>query len=263
MAESVRVSHPSMGVARVTLARPERHNAFDAEMIERLTRVLAELDADDAVSIVVLDGEGRSFCAGADLGWMREAATRDRAGNIADAQALARLMATLDGLRKTSLALVHGAAYGGGFGLVACCDIAIAAEEARFGLTEARLGLIPAVISPYVIDAIGSRQARRLFQTAETFPAAEAERIGLVHEVVAGERLASRGEEIVALLTAAAPGARAQAKRLVAAVKDHPRDEALLALTAEWIATIREGPEAAEGMAAFFERRPASWRREG
>ncbi|MDR6756415.1 methylglutaconyl-CoA hydratase [Mycoplana sp. BE70] len=262
MTESIRVSLERTGVARVTLARPDKHNAFDAELIEGLTAAMVRLDDDAAISIVVLTAEGASFSAGADLEWMRQSAGKDRAGNLADARALAELMRTLNGLRKTTIALVQGAAYGGGVGLVACCDIAIASDAARFCLSEVKLGLIPAAISPYVIDAIGGRQARRLFQTAEVLPAVEAARIGLVHEVVAAGRLEARGEELLSLLRKAAPGARNEAKRLISKVEDHPRGEALFALTSEWIATVRGGQEAFEGMSAFLERRPASWCRE-
>ena len=176
-------------VARLRLDRPALHNAFDAGLIAALTATLDQVAADDAVRAVVLEGSGASFSAGADLNWMRGMASASEAANRDDALALARLMRTLDELRKPTLARVHGAAFGGGVGLVACCDIAIGVPEAKFGLTESKLGLLPAVISPYVIAAIGPREARRWFATAEIFDAATALRIGLLHEVVAAETL--------------------------------------------------------------------------
>src|SRR5690606_19141727 len=180
------------GVATVTLNRPDRHNAFDDALIAALTQVLRELDADDSVTVVVLAGAGKSFSAGADLNWMRRMADYGREENLADAEALAALMETLNGLDKPTIARVQGAAFGGGVGLVACCDIAIAADTASFCLSEVRLGLIPAVISPYVVTAIGERAARRYFVTAERFDAREAHRLGLVHEVVPAAGLDAR-----------------------------------------------------------------------
>src|SRR5688572_25620280 len=176
-------------VVHLVLDRPALHNAFDAALIARLTGALEEVAADDAVRVVVLEGAGASFSAGADLNWMRGMAAASEAENRADALALARLMRTLDELPKPTIARVHGAAFGGGLGLVACCDIAIGVPEARFGLTEAKLGLLPAVISPYVIGAIGARNARRYFATGELFDATEALRIGLLHQVVAADQL--------------------------------------------------------------------------
>ena len=173
------------GVAHLRMERPDLHNAFDAGLIAELTAALATAGDDAAVRVVVLSGAGASFSAGADLNWMRDMAAAGEAENREDALALARLMRTLDELPKPTIARVHGAAFGGGVGLVACCDIAIGLAGAKFGLTESRLGLLPAVISPYVIAAIGPRQARRWFATAEIFDAAEAHRLGLLHEVAA------------------------------------------------------------------------------
>ena len=202
---SILVTHDPSGVATLTLNRPERHNAFDDALIATITESLERLGADASVRAVVLRSTGKSFSAGADLEWMRRVAQYDEAANRADAAALARLMHTLDRLPKPTLALVQGAAYGGGVGLVACCDIAIASDSAKFALTEVRLGLIPAVISPYVIQAIGPRQARRYFTTAEIIPAARAAEIGLVHEVVPPAELDARGEAVLAALLDGAP----------------------------------------------------------
>jgi methylglutaconyl-CoA hydratase len=190
---------------------------------------------------------------------MKRAAQQDRAGNFADAQALARLMRTLDELSKPTVAVVQGPAYGGGVGLVACCDIAIAADTAKFALPEVKLGLIPAAISPYVVRAVGPRHARRYFLTAEMFDAAEATRIGLLHEAVPLDRLEARTAEIVAALRANAPDARKAAKQLVLDVAYRPINDALADLTAQRIADIRTRAEAREGLSAFFERRRPNW----
>ena len=252
----------SGGTARVILDRPERHNAFDDVLIAGLTEAFLGLDKDPLVDCVVLAATGRSFSAGGDLDWMKRAAEKDRAGNFADAQALARLMRSLDELSKPTMAVVQGAAYGGGVGLIACCDIAIAVETAMFALSEVKLGLIPAAISPYVVRAIGPRQARRYFQTAETFDAPQAVRIGLLHEIVVPGQLGARALEILGALHAAAPEARKAAKRLVFDVAHRPVDNELSDMTAERIAEIRSRDEAREGLSAFFERRKPSWLQE-
>ncbi|MDB5553138.1 MAG: enoyl-CoA hydratase [Rhizobium sp.] len=253
----------SDGIARITFTRPEKHNAFDEVLIGDLTRTLVGLGLDRSINAVVLAAQGKSFSAGGDLDWMKRAAEKSRAGNIADAEALAGLMHTLYTLPKTTLAIVQGPAYGGGVGLVACCDIAIAGENASFALSEVNLGLIPAAISPYVIAAIGPRQARRYFQTAEVFDAAEAQRIGLVHEVVAADGLEERAAEILAAIARTAPVARQDAKQLVSDVAYRDIDDTLTGMTAERIADARARDEAGEGLTAFFERRPALWPRKG
>jgi methylglutaconyl-CoA hydratase len=246
-------------VAVVALCRPDVHNAFNDTLIAELTQALRALDADPAVRIVVLTGQGRSFCAGADLEWMQRMAGYSQADNLADAGALAGMLATLARMDKPTIARVHGAAFGGGVGLVACCDIAIAAEEATFALSEVRLGLIPATIGPYVIEAIGAREARRYFLTAERFDAAEALRIGLVHEVVPADALDGRVEEVVEALLQAGPMAQAGAKALVRAVADRPPDDAVIADTVQRIAAVRASPEGREGVSAFLERRRPAW----
>ena len=246
-------------LARLRLERPELHNAFDAALISALTSALGELAGDPHVRVVVLEGSGRSFSAGADLNWMRGMASADEATNREDALALGRLMRALDELPKPTIARVHGAALGGGVGLVACCDIAIGVPEAKFGLTEARLGLLPAVISPYVIAAIGSRQARRWFATGEVFDAQAAQRMGLLHEVVPAAELDDAVQRQVALLLKAGPVATAQAKTLVRSVQAHVDRDALDGATAALIAALRVSPEGQEGLAAFLDKRPPAW----
>lgn len=246
-------------VATVTLARPEVHNAFDDALIARLAANFAALDADAAVRAVILAAEGKSFCAGADLNWMRRMAGFSHAENVADARALAQMLDALAGLSKPTIARVHGAALGGGVGLVAACDVAIGSDSAQFALAEARLGLIPATISPYVIGAIGERAARRYFLTAERFGAVEAVRIGLLHEAVAADRLDARIAEVVASLLEAGPAAQRESKRLIRAVAHRPIDGELLETTARHIADVRASPEGREGVGAFLERRKPAW----
>jgi len=258
-----RVEIDGRGVARITLDRPEAHNAFDAALIAGLADTLDRMARDGSVRIVVLAAAGPSFSAGADVNWMREQAGYDEARNLADARKLARLMRTLDRLPKPTIARVQGAALGGGVGLVACCDIAVAAQGASFALSEVKLGLIPAVVSPYVIAAIGARAARRLFLTAERFDAEEARRLGLVHEVVDAAVLDARIDEIVALLLANAPEAVAEAKELIFAVAARPFDDALVEETARRIARRRASAEGKEGLAAFLAKRKPSWQKPG
>lgn len=248
------------GIATVMLDRPEIHNAFDDTMIGALNEVLARIAADRSIRMMCLEGRGRSFCAGADLNWMRRSSDYSPAENLADAEDLARLMASLDRLEIPTIALVQGAAFGGGVGLVACCDIAIAAEGARFGFSEVRLGLIPAVISPYVIRAIGARQARRYFQTGEVIDAATALRLGLVHEVVPSGAVAATWARIIDALRQGGPSAMRAAKTLVADVANRPIETGLMSATAQLISAHRASPEGREGLAAFLEKRAPSWR---
>lgn len=247
------------GIATVTMNRPEVHNAFDDALIRALTAELRRLEADPTVRIVVLTGAGKSFSAGADLHWMRRMADYSRQENLEDASCLGELMKTLDRLVKPTVALVQGAAYGGGVGLVACCDIVLATPKASFCLSEVTLGLIPAVISPYVVAAIGARAARRYFLTAERFDAVEACRLGLVHEVVAEEALLRRGAELTQQLLRNGPQAMSAAKALVAVVARGRIDEAMIADTAERIAMIRASAEGKEGLGAFLEKRQPTW----
>jgi methylglutaconyl-CoA hydratase len=247
------------GVATVTLNRADVHNAFNDAVIADMTDALRRLGADDTVRAVVLRAEGKSFSAGADLGWMQRMAGYSHAENLRDAEALAELMRVLNFLPKPTVARVQGAAFGGGVGLVACCDIAIASDAAAFSLSEVRLGLIPAVISPYVVAAIGERAARRYFLTAERFDAAEALLIGLVHQVVAADQLDTAVDGILARLSEGGPAAQRAAKDLIFAVAHRPVDAGLIHDTAERIATIRASSEGREGLAGFLEKRKPAW----
>ncbi len=251
------------GVATLWLDRPELHNAFDDALIAALTAELGRLASDETVRVLVLAGRGKSFSAGADLNWMKRMAGYTEAENRRDADALAGLMRTLDAFPKPTLARVHGAAFGGGVGLVACCDIAVAAETAGFCLSEVKLGLIPAVISPYVVAAIGARAARRYFLTAETFDAATAKRFGLLHEVAPAELFDEALEAILAPLLAAGPRAQTESKALIARVARGPIDDAMVADTAARIARIRVSPEGREGIAAFLAKRRPDWSGQG
>ncbi|MBS0321392.1 MAG: enoyl-CoA hydratase/isomerase family protein [Proteobacteria bacterium] len=246
-------------VTRVTLARPDVHNAFDETLIAEITAAFNALGADPATRVIVLAGEGPSFCAGADLHWMRRMSGYDHADNLADARSLAAMLEAVATVRKPTIARVHGAAFGGGVGLVACCDIAFGVPEATFALSEARLGLIPATIGPYVVRAIGPRAAQRYMLTAERFAAAEALRIGLLHEVVAAPELDARIATVVRSLLAAGPQAQDAAKDLLRAIGNTPISEAVIEDTAQRIASVRAGDEAKEGVAAFLGKRPAAW----
>lgn len=246
-------------VARLRLTRPALHNAFDAGLITGLTSALESVAADSSVRVLVLEGEGASFSAGADLNWMRGMAKMSETENRTDSLALAKLMRTLNELPKPTIARVHGAAYGGGVGLVACCDIAIGVPEAKFGLTEAKLGLLPAVISPYVINAIGARQARRYFATAEIFDAAEALRIGLLHHLVGADGLDEAVNRQIDLLLKAGPVATASAKQLVRDVNAHSDGAKHDTDNAALIARLRVSPEGQEGLSAFLDKRKPTW----
>lgn len=247
------------GVARVTLNRPEVRNAFDDSLIASLTKTFTDLAADKAVRVVVLAGNGPAFCAGADLNWMKRMATYGYDENLADARALAQMLATLDRLPKPTIARVHGPAFAGGTGLVAACDIAVGTPEAKFCLSEAKLGLSPATISPYVMRAMGERMARRYFLSAEVFGAEEAYRIGMLSALVRAEELDAAIDSIVNNLLAGGSQAHARIKELIRAVANRPVDDALVADTATRIAEIRVSPEGKEGIASFLEKRKASW----
>ncbi len=247
------------GIATLWLDRAELHNAFDDVLIAGLTAELGRLAADDGVRVLVLAARGKSFSAGADLNWMKRMAGYSEAENRRDADSLAGLMRALDRFPKPTLARVHGAAYGGGVGLVACCDIAVAAEGAVFCLSEAKLGLIPAVISPYVVAATGARAARRYFLTAEIFDAGTAHRLGLVHEIAMPDALDAAVEAILARLLAAGPAAQRECKTLIARVASGPVDDAMVDDTAARIARIRVSPEGREGIAAFLDKRRPGW----
>jgi methylglutaconyl-CoA hydratase len=247
------------GVARVTLDRPELRNAFDDELILSLTKVFDEIESDDAVRVMILAGNGPAFCAGADLNWMKRMAGYGYDENLADAEALASMLATLDRMPKPTIARVHGPVFAGGTGLVAACDIAVGTPEAKFCLSEAKLGLSPATISPYVIRAMGEQNARRYFLSAEVFDAAEALRIGMLSILTAADKLDEKIHEISNHLLAGGPQAHAKIKALIRAVAGRPIDDALSADTARRIAEIRVSPEGKEGIASFLEKRKASW----
>jgi methylglutaconyl-CoA hydratase len=247
------------GVARLTLNRPDIHNAFDDDLILRLTEALERIEADPAVRAVVLAATGKSFSAGADLNWMRRMAGYSAAENRADADRLAEMLRRLNRLAKPTVALVQGAAFGGGVGLIACCDIVVAARPARFALTEVRLGILPAVISPYVVAAIGERAARRYLLTAERFDAVEAHRLGLVHAVVEADALESTGATLLAELAKAGPQALGETKDLIFRVSRGPVDQAMIDDTAARITRIRASDEGREGLGAFLDKRPPAW----
>lgn len=244
----------------VTLNNPEKHNAFDDVLIKGLTSAFQSLDANDEVRVVILSAIGRSFSAGGDLAWMKRVAAYSEEENLRDAEALGALMSTLHGLSKPTIARVQGAAYGGGVGLVACCDMAIGTQDAVFSLSEAKLGLIPAVISPYVIAAIGERAAHRYFLTAERFDAAEAFRLGLLHELALdAESMDDKINDFVTALLGCGPRAIDEGKQLIAAVANRPLDAEVVADTAQRIARVRASDEAREGLSAFLEKRRARW----
>jgi len=258
--ETVLTAVSGRGVATVTLNRPEVHNAFDDALIAALIATFERLAVDPAVRIVLLTGAGPSFSAGGDLQWMRRMAGYSHAENVADAAELGRLMRLLDTLAKPTVARVHGAVFAGGIGLVACCDIAVADQDSIFSVSETRLGLVPAVISPYLVRAMGPRAARRYFLSAERFTAAEARRLGLVHEVVPAAELDPTIERLVAAVLEGANGAQARSKRLVAEVADRPIEDSVIDITVRAIAEARASDEAREGLAAFFEKRKPRWR---
>ncbi|MBI1395396.1 MAG: enoyl-CoA hydratase/isomerase family protein [Betaproteobacteria bacterium] len=257
--QTVRVAVTPPGVATVTMCRPDVHNAFDDALIAELTRALRSVDELATARVVVLAAEGRSFSAGADLNWMKRMAHYSEGENLRDALHLAELLRTLDRMRKPTIARVQGAAFGGGVGLVAACDMAVCAAGAQFSLSEVRLGLIPAVISPYVVQAIGARAARRYFLTAERFAADEACRLGLVNEVVEPAALDEAVERFVSHLLKGGPHAIAAAKDLVRSVADRPIETALIEDTAQRIASIRASAEGREGIAAFLDKRTPAW----
>jgi len=247
------------GVARITINRPRIHNAFDDELIARLAERLEELERRRGLRALVLASEGSSFSAGADLNWMRRSADYSEAENRADALRLAELMSRLNRLRVPTIARVQGPAFGGGVGLIACCDMAIGADRALFSLSEVRLGLIPAVIAPYVVAAIGQRAARRWILSGERFDSAEALRIGLLHRVVPESALDQAVGQLLEQLLRCGPRAQAAAKRLIRDASARAVDPAMIMDTAERITAIRASAEGREGVSAFLEKRPPSW----
>ncbi|KFN48952.1 enoyl-CoA hydratase-related protein [Arenimonas composti] len=260
MTQAIRLE-TAAGVARLSLARPALHNAFDDALIAELTAALEALDADPTVRAVVLGGDGATFSAGADLHWMRRMAAASEQENRDDSLRLAKLMRTLNFLSKPTIARVNGSAYGGGVGLVACCDLAIGVDTAKFSLSEVKLGLVPAVISPYVIAAIGPRHARRLFTGAEVIDAAEAHRIGLLHEVTAAADLDATVDRALHFWRKGGPVAQREAKQLALRMAGFAPETAAItdAANAALIARLRVSPEGQEGLSAFLAKRPPAW----
>jgi methylglutaconyl-CoA hydratase len=260
----LRIDRDTRGIVTLTLDRPEAKNALSVALVASLTEALESIAGDATVRAVVLTGAGEVFCAGADIGEMRAAGAAPPEQNEADSRRFARMLECIERQPQPTVALVNGAAFGGAVGLIAACDVALATAGARFALSEVRLGLVPAMISPYVIRSIGTREARRWFLTGEAMDARTALRIGLVHEMADAGALGAAADRILDALRAGAPGAQAEIKRLVrhATGRSDAGDEAMLADTARWIARVRAGAEAREGLTAFLERRKPSWTRD-
>ncbi|MGY4225095.1 methylglutaconyl-CoA hydratase [Bradyrhizobium sp. USDA 4503] len=258
MTDCVRVECEA-GVARVILSRPQVNNALNEALVDALASAFKTLAANDTISAVILMGEGKSLCSGADVDWMRRGGALSRDQSIEELMRLGQMIEALDRMPQTTIARVHGPIYGGGVGLVAACDIAIGVPEATFCFSEVRLGITPGMINPFVLRAIGKRNARRYFQSAEVFDAKEASRIGLLHEIVDANELDDRIGRLLKQLRAAAPGARAIAKTLPGVLADRPIDHVLLSEIAVLVADLRALPEAQEGLSAFLEKRKAPW----
>lgn len=259
MSESVLYAVDERGVATITLNRPEKHNAFDDGLIAQLTHLFQQAGNDTAIRAVVLAANGKSFCAGADVAWMQRMANYSYDENLRDANALATMLHTLNTLPKPTIARVQGAAYGGAVGLIACCDMAIGSKMSKFCLSEVKLGLVPATISPYVIEAIGARLARRYFLSAEVFSSRRARRIGLLSESVTEEELDSTIDDIVSHILKNGPVAVAAAKQLISDVAQRPIDRELIAQTSACIAAIRTSDEGQEGLQSFLNKRKPNW----
>ncbi|MGJ3255488.1 MAG: enoyl-CoA hydratase/isomerase family protein [Alcanivorax sp.] len=246
-------------VARITLDNPDKRNAFDDTIIALLTEAFEKTGSDDSVRVVVLQAAGKHFSAGADLNWMRAMGKLDAQQNRDDALKLARLMQAIDQCPKPVIARVQGAAFGGALGLICAADMAVAADNARFCLSEVKLGIVPAVISPYVVRAMGARQANRYFMTAEVIPASKAVALGLAHEVVPESELDEAVNSLITALLSAGPQAQIEARNLIARVSDGSIDQSMLNDTADLIARLRTGEEGQEGLSAFLEKRTANW----
>jgi methylglutaconyl-CoA hydratase len=257
---TIKIERDARGVAMLTLNRPDVHNAFDELMIREVIAAFRDLGEDDAVRVIVIAAEGRSFCAGADLNWMKRASEYDEDQNREDAGELALMLNAIYACPKPVIARVHGNAFGGGVGVVAAADIAIGVADVVFSLSEVKLGIIPAVISPYVIEAIGARYAHRYFISAERFSGSEAYRIGLLHDLAASvEAMDEQIAVLCAALLANGPKAIESAKNLIQAVAQKSIDDELMEDTIERIAQIRSTPEAKEGISAFLEKRKPNW----
>ena len=257
--KTITTSLNASGVAELVLNRAEVHNAFDDSMIGELINALKNLAVNPEVRVLLLKSNGKNFSAGADLNWMRSMAEKNYQQNLEDAGQLAELMRQLDCFPAPTIALVQGAAFGGALGLVSCCDIALAEQDASFCLSEVKIGLIPAVISPYVMRAIGERASRRYFLTAERFDASTALNLGLVHQVVDVGGLAAGAEHFVGILLNNSPAALRCAKELMAAVNHQPINQQLIDSTSARIAAIRVSNEGQEGLNAFLQKRTPAW----
>ncbi|CAM3528305.1 enoyl-CoA hydratase-related protein [Parendozoicomonas haliclonae] len=248
------------GVARLVLDRPEKRNAFDDQTIADISSVLSLWRHDESIRVLVISANGETFCAGADLGWMKRTAQLDHQANLEDAQKLAIMMDLIDSFPVPVLTLVQGAAFGGALGIICCSDIVLATEDAKFCLSEVRLGIVPAVISPYVIRAMGERQARRYMLTAERFDAGQALNFNLVHQLFSTqEEVVEAGKSLITTLSLNGPQAMRQCKQLIADVSGKPIDEPLMRHTSQFIADIRNTSEGQEGLAAFLEKRKPNW----
>jgi methylglutaconyl-CoA hydratase len=257
--QTLKLSTRSPGVAQLTMARPAVFNAFDEQMIGELDQAFAQLINDSSVRVIVLAGEGKHFSAGADLQWMQRASSAGTEWNLADARRFAAMLARIAGSPKPTLARLQGAALGGGVGLAAACDIAIAADDASLSISEARFGILPAVIGPYVINAVGKRQAQRLALTTQRIGAAEALALGLVHQVVPAAALDAAVDDTVQQLLAGGPQAQREIKALFAQLPAGSITPQVIELTAQTISRVRGSEEAREGFAAFMSKRPATW----
>ncbi|MFC6634248.1 enoyl-CoA hydratase/isomerase family protein [Microbulbifer taiwanensis] len=259
MSDKLLTEIDSEGVATVTLNRPEIHNAFDDELIRELGETFDRLARDTSIRALVLASNGKSFSAGADLNWMKRMANYSEEENRRDAAALAAMLYKLDTFPAPTIARVQGAAFGGAVGLVSCCDMAVASERASFCLSEVKIGLLPATISPYVINAVGTRQARRYFVTAERFSAERAQQIGLVSEVCAEGELDLQVQKLVNAITDNGPRAVSMAKQLAMSMSNRVVNEELQGQTSALIAAVRVSPEGQEGLGAFLEKRAPNW----
>lgn len=258
-ADPLLIEQTPEGVAMVTLNRPEMHNALEENLIRELTRMFDMLGSDPSIRMVLLKANGASFCAGADINWMQRSASYNREENIAEAQNLALMMKTLYEFPKPVVGMVQGAAVGGGVGIVACCDIVVASDASSFRLSEVKLGLAPAIISPYVVRAIGLRASQRYFLTAEPFSATEAKNLGLIHEIVPDRMMQAAAAKLVERIMLGGPRAQMASKDLLRRVADSSLDDDLIGFTVELISRLRASPEGREGLAAFLEKRTPSW----
>ncbi|MEO8400924.1 MAG: enoyl-CoA hydratase-related protein [Gammaproteobacteria bacterium] len=260
MTESqIKITTPSKGIACLTLNRPEKRNALSGDMINEWLQALQKIAADKTIRVLMLAGNGEHFCAGADIAWMQKMAAGSYQANVVDALQLATLLSTLNTFPKPTIALVQGAIMGGGLGVIACCDIVIAAENANFCFSEVKMGLTPSVISPYVVPIIGQRAARYYFLTAEKFTAKRAEELELVQRVVSLEKLSAEGFVLAEVLLKQSPNALSEAKKLIRHVAYTKLSDELIQFTSEHLATMRSSDDAREGLKAFLEKRAPIW----